>query len=101
MKKEILLKYLICLVIAGLISNILHEFSHWIAYELLGFNAGFTLNTTNLKNSSIVLSNTQRIITSGAGPLFTIIQAVVFYFILKRKDNILLYPFLLSIHFSI
>lgn len=54
--------------------------SHWIAYELLGYDAGFTLNGASVKDKAIQLSQTERIITSASGPIFTIIQAIVFYF---------------------
>jgi hypothetical protein len=68
--------------------------SHWIAYELLGYDAGFTLNGASVKDSSIELTKTHRMITSASGPIFTILQAIVFYLLLKKRKNILLYPFL-------
>lgn len=88
------LKYFGVIIIATFLTFFFHEFFHWIAYQLLGYDAGFTLNTASLKNNEIVLSNTERIITSAAGPIFTIIQAFVFFSILKKIDNQLLYPFL-------
>lgn len=89
-----LIIYVGILAAATFLTFFFHEMSHWIAYELLGYDAGFTLNTANIKDSSITLSKVERIITSGAGPLFTIIQAIAFYFILKKRNNIMLYPFL-------
>ncbi len=92
--KNNLIMYTVAIIAATFLTFFFHEMSHWIAYELLGYDAGFTLNTSSLKNSKIELSKTQRIITSGSGPLFTILQAVVFYFILKKRNNLMLYPFL-------
>ncbi|WP_340201743.1 hypothetical protein [Ascidiimonas sp. W6] len=88
------LKYLAVMIIATFLTFFFHEMSHWIAYELLGYDAGFTLNGASVKDASIKLPKTHRMITSAAGPLFTIIQAIVFYFILKKHKNIMLYPFL-------
>ncbi len=87
-------QYFGVMIVATFLTFFFHEMCHWIAYELLGYNAGFTINGANVKDSSIKLPKAHRIITSAAGPVFTIIQAVVFYFILKKYTNILLYPFL-------
>jgi hypothetical protein len=38
-------------------------------------------------------------VVSAAGPVFTIGQALLFYFILRKKDNYYLYPFLFSAFF--
>lgn len=89
-----LTKYIGVMIVATFATFFFHEMSHWIAYELLGYNAGFTLNGASLKDSSIKLTKAHRIITSAAGPIFTICQAIVFYFILKKHKNIMLYPFL-------
>lgn len=89
-----LIKYIGVMIIATFLTFFFHEMSHWIAYELLGYNAGFTLNGASIKDSSIKLTKADRIITSFAGPLFTIIQGIVFYFVLKKHKNIILYPFL-------
>jgi hypothetical protein len=88
------LKYIGVLIIATFLTFFFHEMCHWIAYELLGYDAGFTLNGASIKNSSLKLTKTERIITSAAGPIFTICQAIVFYIILKKNKTILLYPFL-------
>ena len=87
-------EYIVVLTIATFLTFFFHEMSHWLTYEFLGFNASFTLNGASVKDSSIMLSKTQRIVTSASGPIFTIIQATIFYFILNKHRNILLYPFL-------
>lgn len=93
-KSTQLITYTGILAAATFLTFFFHEMSHWIAYELLGYDAGFTLNGANIKDSSIKLSKVERIITSAAGPLFTILQSIAFYFILKKRKNIMLYPFL-------
>jgi hypothetical protein len=87
-------KYIGVMIVATFLTFFFHEMSHWVSYELLGYDAGFTLNGASIKDPSIELSKTQRIITSGSGPVFTIIQGIVFYFILIKYKNIMLYPFL-------
>lgn len=87
-------KYFGILIVATFLTFFFHELSHWIAFELLGYNAGFTLNGTSANDTSIKLIKVHRIITSASGPIFTIIQGVVFYFVLKKHKNIMLYPFL-------
>jgi len=86
-------KYFSIVILATFLTFFFHEFFHWVAYELLGYEAGFTLNTSSLKDE-VTLTNVEKIITSGAGPLFTIVQALVFFVILKKYNNKLLYPFL-------
>lgn len=87
-------KYLLVLVLATLFTFFFHEMSHWLAYKLMGYDAGFTLNRAFLVDSELSLSATERIITSAAGPIFTIIQAIVCYVIIIKRKQILLYPFL-------
>ncbi|MDH7448195.1 hypothetical protein [Aquimarina sp. 2201CG14-23] len=87
-------KYIGVMIIATFLTFFFHEMSHWIAYEVLGYDAGFTLNGASIKNSLIKLTKTHRIITSASGPIFTIIQGIIFYFVLKKHKNIMLYPFL-------
>ncbi|WP_394751079.1 zinc metalloprotease [Spongiimicrobium salis] len=94
MKSIDLIKYVGVLIIATFLTFFFHEMSHWIAYEVLGYDAGFTLNGASVKDTSIQLTKTHRIIASAAGPIFTIIQGIVFYFVLKKHKNIMLYPFL-------
>lgn len=88
------IKYIATIIIATFLTFFFHEMTHWLTYELLGFDAGFTLNGASVKDATIKLSKNQRIITSASGPIFTIIQAIIFYFILKKGKNIMLYPFL-------
>lgn len=82
------------MILATFLTFFFHEMSHWIAYELLGYNAGFTLNGASVKDANVSLPKAHRMITSAAGPLFTIIQALVFYILLKKRYNLMLYPFL-------
>lgn len=89
-----LAKYVAIMILATFFTFFFHEMSHWLAYEFLGYDAGFTLNGASAKDTSVKLTKPHRIITSASGPIFTILQAIIFYFILKKRKTILLYPFL-------
>ncbi len=82
------------MVVATFFIFFFHEMSHWIAYEILGYDAGFTLNGASVKDASIALPTSHRMIASAAGPVFTIIQAIVCFFILKKHQHVFIYPFL-------
>ncbi len=86
--------YIAIIFTATLVTFILHEMAHWVAYESLGYSAGFRLNFANAKDPAVQLSDAEKIITSFSGPLFTIIQAFICYLILRNRNQIFLYPFL-------
>ncbi|MBL0152381.1 MAG: hypothetical protein IPP93_02400 [Chitinophagaceae bacterium] len=87
-------KYIILCALAVFLTWILHEFSHWSAGELLGLHMTMSLNRTfQLHAETSSVSNA--VIISIAGPLFTLCQAVIVFFIIKKTKNWFLYPFLL------
>lgn len=87
-------KYFLLVVISGFITFLFHEMGHWLSYELLGYKAGFTLNTSNIKDTSLTLSKYEKLISDAAGPIITIIQALVVFYWLKNKNNFFIYPLL-------
>lgn len=92
--KANILQYFGIVFLATFLSFFFHEIAHWVSYELCGFDAGFTLNTANVKDKSVELTKIQKIITDASGPIFTICQAIFFYFLLRKKNVLFLYPFL-------
>jgi len=91
---KITLKYLFIIIVAVLFTWVLHEFMHWLTYQSLGYDALMTLNRVSPTNTP---TTTHALIAAAAGPLITIIQAVIVYAFLKYKNwNIYLYPFLLT-----
>ena len=88
------LKYFLTIVVITFLTFFFHELFHWIGYEILGYDAGFTLNGASVKDSNIELPKSHRMLTNALGPLFTMAQAFVFFMILKKHKNIYLYPFL-------
>jgi len=87
-------KYIFITAIAIFTSFFFHELAHWATGELLGNKMGMSLNST-YPLSGGYLKEWHANIVNAAGPLFTIIQAFVFYVIINRTGNKNLYPFLL------
>ncbi|MEJ7625644.1 MAG: hypothetical protein WKF35_02185 [Ferruginibacter sp.] len=87
-------KYVLYTAIAVFTSFFFHELAHWAMGEALGYKMGMTLNTAFALNGV----NTEREATliDAAGPIFTILQAFVFYLVLLNKKDILYYPFLFT-----
>ncbi len=75
---------------------LIHEFAHWSMAEVLGYTANMALNGTSFVAGEDP-STGQRIIISAAGPVITIIQAiVVFLFLNYKRWNQYLYPLLFT-----
>ena len=89
------LKYIVITVIAVILTWLLHEFGHWAAGEMLGNDMVMTANT-GYPVSGAYKQPWHAVIIDSAGPLITIIQAVIVYLLLKNRHTILLFPFLLT-----
>jgi hypothetical protein len=74
---------------------LLHEFSHWITGQLLGESLTMTLNACYPKSGRYT-EGWHEIIISAAGPAITLVQAVIFYLLLKRGSGKRLLPFFLT-----
>lgn len=88
-------KYILICLLAVVLSWVLHEFAHWITGVALGYDMTMTLNATYPTNRKMNSEADQQIM-SAAGPLFTLLQAVVIYILMKSKQRKLLYPFLFT-----
>ncbi|HSC37792.1 MAG TPA: hypothetical protein VLD19_07975, partial [Chitinophagaceae bacterium] len=74
---------------------LLHEFSHWATGRLLGESLIMTLNTCYPKSGHYT-GGRHEIIISAAGPAITIVQAFIFYLLLKRSPGKRWFPFFLT-----
>lgn len=81
--------------IAVLLSWILHEFAHWTAGTLLGYEMGMSLNKTFSLSGGFKNNGDYQLI-SAAGPAFTILEAFVVYWLIRYRKLVVLYPFLLT-----
>ena len=83
-------------VLAAVISTwLLHEFAHWCAGELLGNPMIMTLNTCYPATGRYEHPWHEHVI-SAAGPMVTLLQAFIFYRLIKKQPGKLLFPFLLT-----
>jgi hypothetical protein len=95
LKPKINPTYVLATMVAVFVTWLVHEFAHWSAGELLGNEMVMTLNTCYPKSGSF-LANWHEVVISAAGPLITITQAFIFYLLLQKDKNKILFPFLLT-----
>jgi hypothetical protein len=81
--------------IAVLMTFMLHEFSHWLMGVLLDNKMGMTMNNAFPLSGRFVRPS-DTMVVGAAGPLFTLLQAILFFFLLYRINNIYFYPFLFA-----
>ena len=85
--------YVLTIFIAVLFTWLLHEFGHWIAYRLMGFDPYLSFNAVGIRGDKLP-NTTQQLLGTAAGPILTLLQAIIIYFILTKKGwNKYLYPF--------
>ncbi len=80
---------------AVIVSWLIHEFAHWSTGEILGNEMRMTLNKC-YPQAGKYAEDWHGTIISAAGPVITLIQAFIFYALLRRSSNKLLFPFLLT-----
>jgi hypothetical protein len=88
-------KYILITLLAVFLTFALHEASHWLAGEILGYNMTMTMNTSYPLGVDDFSKEWHGTVISAAGPLFTILQAITIWLILRRRNRPMLYPFLL------
>ena len=91
--KSVDFNYFLITGVAVLLTWELHEFAHWVAGTLLGYNMIMTLNT-GYSLEGAYESHYQ--IISAAGPIITLLQAVIVFLIMRYRNIIWLYPFLFT-----
>ncbi len=88
-------KYIAITLIAVILTFLVHEFTHWIMGELLGYQMIMTLNTVYPAKSSYD-EDWHYTLISAVGPLITLLQALIIYLIIKKTSRTIMYPFLFS-----
>jgi len=89
-------KYIFISFVAVFFTWIIHEFTHWLTSELLGYKAIMLLNRT-LPLESENPTTFHHSLISISGPIVTILQAFVIFMVMKKGNwNKYLYPFLFT-----
>src|SRR5690606_9613427 len=91
--KKLTGKYILFTIAAVVFTWIIHEFGHWLTAEALGYDAILRINGVAYTNGEDVEAAHQ-IMVSAAGPIITVFQALVVYYLLLRKWNKYLFPIL-------
>lgn len=94
--QKITSKYLLACVGSVIFTWIIHEFTHWITAESLGYESILTLNKVS-PVAGQKWTQLHNVYVSAAGPLITIVQALIVFVILISKSwNKTIYPFLFT-----
>jgi len=95
MKKYFNISYIA--IVGGIVflTFALHELAHYLMGVALGYPMHITLNSVFLAEGSYDPAWHKQIV-SAAGPVFTIITAIVFYILLRKKESIYAYSVLFT-----
>jgi len=83
-------------VLVFLITNLLHESGHWLMGAALGMDMKFGLNGVRYLSPTEAW---QRALADAAGPLVTIVQAIVAYGVVRRNASLKAFAFLYAAAF--
>ncbi|MEQ1585376.1 MAG: hypothetical protein ABL895_05820 [Cyclobacteriaceae bacterium] len=87
------LKLYLLFIPVAYVSYLFHEFGHWIVGELLGNDMAYSLNFVWTKSGQYIDASHDLYVSIG-GPVFTILQSIIFLLLLAKHKIIYLYPFL-------
>ncbi|WP_425392469.1 hypothetical protein [Ekhidna sp.] len=88
-------KYIFYTLLAVVFTFLIHEFSHWIMGEFLGYEMRMTLNKV-YPNYGKYNKDWHYTIISFVGPLITLVQAIIYYLVISRNNNKNFFPFLFT-----
>jgi hypothetical protein len=84
------------LILAFLLTNLVHEAAHWLMGAALGFDMRFSLNGVAYLSPT---TPGERALADGAGPLVTIVQAMIAYVLMRRGAALKAFAFLYAAAF--
>ena len=87
--------YILMTAVAVIFSWLLHEFAHWVTGNILGYKMVMTLNST-YPSSMAYTNDSDHHVISAAGPAITIIEALIVFFLINRRNLKTRYPFLFT-----
>ena len=90
MKRPINIQLILAIGIFVFLSFFFHELAHYLMGTLLGYDMTMTLNSVTLAEGTYA-HDWERQLVSAAGPIFTILTAIIFYYVLRKKDNTYVY----------
>lgn len=90
------LKYIVICSIAVFLTFFFHEGAHYIMGKALGYDMWMNLNSAGTVGGGGFNSDWEKQLVSAAGPIFTIIQGIVIFYIIKNTKNLNWYPFLFT-----
>ncbi len=83
--KKISIPYLLAAALVVLLTWLIHEFAHWLTSEFFGYETRMTLNKTGAIQGPSP-TEAHHLIISAAGPIITLVQAVIAFFLLKNRS---------------
>ncbi len=94
--QKISFKYILAGIVAVLFTWLIHEFTHWLVSELLGYDTVMSLNSASAVGGQNP-TEFHRAIISISGPVITILQGMITFLFLRSRDwNKYLYPLLFT-----
>ena len=91
--QQVNLRYVLITVVAVFVTWEVHELAHWFTGKAFGYPMAMTLNTAYSLNGT---TPRDAQVISAAGPLMTILQAVLLFMLMRGRERAFLYPFLLT-----
>ena len=88
-------RYVLVTALSVLATFLLHEYAHWLVGELLGNDMRMRLNVA-YPVAGNYLQPWHATVISAAGPIITILQALLVFILLQKRSTHLLFPFLLT-----
>jgi hypothetical protein len=98
-ESQIDLKVIIAFIPVAFITYLFHEFGHWTFGELSGNAMMMSLNNCTPRNG-IFIKDSDALWSAIGGPLFTIIQAIIFLFFTWLTKSVYAYSFAFFAIFS-
>ncbi|WP_276167378.1 hypothetical protein [Zobellia alginiliquefaciens] len=94
--QRITLKYITSLIGSVVITWTLHEFTHWITSESLGYESIMRLNSVSAVDGQ-QRTDLHKMYISASGPIITVLQAIFAFLVLMTKGwNKFIYPILFT-----
>jgi len=82
-------------IVVTFVTYLLHEGGHWLAGEMLGYDMWVNINSAGLARGEYS-ADWHRELVSAAGPLVTLLQAIIAFMLVRKRKTIIAFAFLFA-----